>query len=77
MSFGERHALASLPGRIEALQAEIAGLSARLADPGLYTRDRRAFEQAAALLSQAEAARAAAEDEWLALEAKREDVENR
>jgi ABC transport system ATP-binding/permease protein len=72
LSFKDRHALETLPGRIDALQGEIERLGALLADPGFYARDPAAFDAAVAALSRAEAARAAAEDEWLALELKRE-----
>jgi ATP-binding cassette subfamily F protein uup len=75
LTFKEKHALATLPGRIETLQAEMKRLQASLADPGLYARDPAAFEAAAAALRRAEAAHAAAEDEWLALELKREEAE--
>ena len=75
LTFKEKHALTTLPGRIEALQAEMKRLQASLADPGLYAREPAAFEAAAAALRRAEAAHAAAEDEWLALELKREEAE--
>jgi ATP-binding cassette subfamily F protein uup len=75
LTFKEKHALTTLPGRIETLQAEMKRLQASLADPGLYARDPAAFEAAAAALRRAEAVHAAAEDEWLALELKREEAE--
>ena len=75
LSFKEKHALEHLPARIAALQAELAALQAALADPALYARDRAAFDTAAAAAHAAEAALARAEDEWLALELKREAIE--
>ena len=75
LSFAEHHALKTLPERIEALQSEIAVLRARLADPALFGRDRDGFETAAGRLEQAEVELAASEDEWLALELKREAIE--
>jgi ATP-binding cassette subfamily F protein uup len=75
LSFKDKRALETLQKRIDDLQAEIDRLQATLADAGLYTRDTAAFEAAAAALRQAEAARSAAEDEWLALELKREAIE--
>jgi ATP-binding cassette subfamily F protein uup len=75
LSFKEEHALKSLPSRIAALQAEVAGLQAALADPGLYARDRPAFEKAATALREAEFALARAEEDWLHLELKREALE--
>ena len=50
-------------------------LRARLADPALFGRDRDGFETAAGRLEQAEVELAASEDEWLALELKREAIE--
>ena len=50
----------------------VAGLESELADPGLYARDRAQFERLSEALRQARAELAAAEDEWLALEARRE-----
>ncbi len=75
LSFRQAHDLRSLPARIEASGIEIAALRRTLSDPGLYTRDRAAFDRAAAALSAAEADLAAAEEEWLRLELLREDVE--
>ncbi|MGD9741127.1 MAG: ABC-F family ATP-binding cassette domain-containing protein [Dongiaceae bacterium] len=75
LSFKEEHALKTLPGRIDALQAEIATLQAALADPALYGRDRAGFDKAAAGLRQSQSALAAAEEEWLALALKREELE--
>jgi ATP-binding cassette subfamily F protein uup len=75
LSFKDRHALEKLPKRIDAMHAEIDRLRRVLADPGLYARDRTVFEQAAEALRQAETAHAAAEEEWLMLELKREEAE--
>jgi len=65
--------------RLEALEALVAGLPDRiaqlesgLADPGLYARDRGQFERLSQALEQARSELAEAEDEWLALEARRE-----
>jgi ATP-binding cassette subfamily F protein uup len=75
LSFKQKNALETLPARIGALQAEVAEMQAILAQPALFTRDRGAFDTAAAKLREAEAALAAAEDEWLTLELLREEVE--
>ncbi len=45
-----------------------------IADPDLYRRDPRRFEEETARLSAAKAALAAAEDRWLELEAQREEL---
>jgi ATP-binding cassette subfamily F protein uup len=75
LSFKEKHALETLPGRIAALEKEIAALEHILADAGLYSRDPDAFAQASASLSTKRAERDAAEEQWLALEIKREEIE--
>jgi len=61
-----------LPDRIAALEAEVAELEARLADPRLFKRDRAGFDAAAERLAAARAELAAAEERWLALEQSRE-----
>jgi ATP-binding cassette subfamily F protein uup len=75
LSFKERHALETLPERISALQAEAAALQARLADPMLYAEDPARFAVTATALETARAALDAAEEEWLALEMLREELE--
>jgi ATP-binding cassette subfamily F protein uup len=54
------------------LTDQIRTLEERLHDPGLYARDRAAFDRLTGDLDKARATLAAAEDEWLALEEKRE-----
>jgi ATP-binding cassette subfamily F protein uup len=75
LSFKEKHALETLPERISALQAEAAALQARLADPMLYAEDPARFAVTATALETARAALDAAEEEWLALEMLREELE--
>ncbi|HEY2136813.1 MAG TPA: ATP-binding cassette domain-containing protein, partial [Xanthobacteraceae bacterium] len=74
LTFNDKYALETLPGEIAALQAKIRAAQQRLADPGLYSRDRKAFEQATVALATAQAALAAAEDRWLELEILREEI---
>ena len=74
LSFKQKHALDTLPKRIEALSAEIATLETKLAKPGLYSSDRKSFDAASARLSAASAERSAAEEEWLTLEMLREEM---
>jgi len=75
LSFKDKHALEALPKRIAALESEIGRLKKVLTDPGLYARDPKAFAAAADALTAADMERASAEDEWLALELKREETE--
>jgi ATP-binding cassette subfamily F protein uup len=77
LGFNETHALKTLPGTMEALQKTIATLQKKLDDPGLYARDRAAFDQASGALAAAQSELADAEEKWLALEIMREEVEGR
>jgi ATP-binding cassette subfamily F protein uup len=61
-----------LPGRIEALEAQIARDEAALADPDLYTRDHARFAALTAAIDKARAERDAAEERWLELAEKAE-----
>jgi ATP-binding cassette subfamily F protein uup len=74
LSFKETHALKTLPARMEETTAEIARLQAKLHDPDLYRKDRAAFDAASARLPALQAELAAMEEEWLALELKREEL---
>jgi ATP-binding cassette subfamily F protein uup len=75
LSFKDQHALKTLPGRMDTLHVEIELLRAVIADPGLYARDPAGFDKAVAALRKAEETLAAAEEEWLTLEFKREATE--
>ncbi len=75
MSFNEKRALETLPGRIEALQGEIAALERTLGDSALHGRDPQGFERATKAYAAKRAELEAAEDDWLALEILREEIE--
>ena len=77
LSFKEKHALETLPAKLEGLRANAARLQATLADPDLFARDPEGFNQSAAELESVLAEIADAEDEWLSLELLREDLENK
>jgi ATP-binding cassette subfamily F protein uup len=74
MSFKDKHALETLPKTIAALQAEAAALQVKLEDPQFYARDRAAFEQSTIELGELQEKIAAAEEQWLRLEALREEI---
>jgi ATP-binding cassette subfamily F protein uup len=74
LSFNETHALVVLPGKIAALEHEIAGLRSKLDDPELFTKDPRGFEAAAKAFAAAQSALSAAETQWLELEILREEI---
>jgi ATP-binding cassette subfamily F protein uup len=68
LSFKEQHELKALTAAIETLQAEIEKHEAKLAEPGLYNRDIKAFKTASNALADAQEKLAASEERWLALE---------
>jgi ABC transport system ATP-binding/permease protein len=75
LNFNEKHALETLPDRMATLEAEVKRLNDKLADPGLYARDRAAFDKASAALTAAQAELSAAEERWLELELLRGEIE--
>jgi ATP-binding cassette subfamily F protein uup len=58
------------------LQTKIAALQKHLDDPGLYAKDRKAFDDTMAALAAAQTALADGEEQWLALEIMREEIES-
>ncbi|HWA88618.1 MAG TPA: ATP-binding cassette domain-containing protein [Rhizomicrobium sp.] len=75
MSFSDKHALETLPAKIETLAKEIASLQASLADGNLYARDPAKFRSLSDRLTAAETEHSAAEDRWLELEMLRAEIE--
>ncbi len=73
LSFNEKHALETLPKRVEVLQAEAAKLSAAMAGD-LYTRDPKLFAKVTARLEEVSREIADAESRWLELEMLREEI---
>ncbi|MBY0612802.1 MAG: ATP-binding cassette domain-containing protein [Beijerinckiaceae bacterium] len=74
-TFKEKHALETLPKRMDALRAEIAALQDKLADPFLYDRDPSGFATLGAAVAAREDELRSAEDNWLELEMLREEIE--
>ncbi len=72
LSFTEKHRLEALPGIIATLEAEIAKLEQFLDAPDLFTKDPLKFRKGTEALVERQKALAAAEEEWLELEAKAE-----
>jgi len=75
LTFNEQHALETLPKTIAKLQAEIAKQQRFLDDPDLFRKDRKRFDQASDALTKAQKELAEAEDKWLELEVRREEIE--
>jgi ATP-binding cassette subfamily F protein uup len=76
LGFNEKRALELLPERMDALRQELDGLEAKPADADLAMRDPAAFQIAMDRYGDAREALEKAEDEWLALEMLREDLES-
>jgi len=76
LSFKQKHALETLPLRMEKLRKDIAAGHARLDDPGFYGRDPAGYETTSAALHKAEAELAAAENEWLEIEILKDEIAN-
>jgi len=72
LSYKDARRLEELEGLLARLPDEIARHDATLSDPDLYARDPAAFDRAMKAAEKARADLAAAEEEWLELEAKRE-----
>jgi ATP-binding cassette subfamily F protein uup len=75
LSFKDKHALETLPGRMAEFEKEMARLNRVLSDPELYRRQPAKFAEATKALDAAQAAMAKAEEQWLALEMQREALE--
>jgi ABC transport system ATP-binding/permease protein len=75
LSFKEKHALEKLPQEIAGLRDALARLDSVLADPQLHARDPKAFTRASHDYGAKQNDLARAEDQWLALEMLREEIE--
>jgi ATP-binding cassette subfamily F protein uup len=75
LSYKQKFALETLPGRISAAEKEIAALEGKMADPEFYRRDAAAFSRTATMLDEKRTGLAAMEEEWLELEMLREEIE--
>ncbi len=74
LSYKDQRALALLPTEIDRLTAAVAEAQAVLADPDLYRRDPARFADITAELDRLQAALAAAEDRWLDLAQRQEEI---
>jgi ABC transport system ATP-binding/permease protein len=77
LTYKQQRLLEQLPGKIAGLEQDISALETKLNDPGLYDRDPKAFDAAAARLAQARQDLATAEDQWLEIEMLREELARR
>jgi len=77
LSYKDQRRLGELETLIAEGPGQVAKLEAALADPGLYGRDPAAFQRLSAELETVRARLSSAEEEWLALEERREALEAR
>ena len=75
LSYKQKFALETLPGKLEALASEIDQLDQKMADPNLYAKDPGLFAKIADQLEKKRSDRDAMEEEWLELEMLREEIE--
>jgi len=76
LSYKDQRRLEELEKLIAEAPGKAAALETRLADPGLYGRDPEGFQRLSRELDQARESLAAAEEEWLALEERREALQS-
>ena len=76
LSYKEIHALKILPEKISVLQTQILNYQTTLEDPDLFRSNLKLFESTVAVLKAAQTDLAAAEEEWLRLELRREELES-
>ena len=74
LSYREQREFETLPGRIAELESEKVLLEAALAEPGSFAGDRAAFDASLKRHAELAAALAAAEERWLALAAREEEL---
>ncbi len=75
LSFKDKHALDTLPAKIDILRKRIQTLETAMADPALYTKSPDKFNETSQALSKAELELTACEEQWLELEMMREEME--
>ena len=75
MSFKDKHALETLPKKIEEARSKINSIKTKLASPDFYSKDPEGFEGLAKSLSLNESKLSGFEDQWLKLELEREELE--
>ncbi len=77
LSFNEQYALKQLPKGIHELEQKIQALESELSDPDIYTQDLDKAHALARDLHNCKAKKDELEEQWLALEIRREEVEGR
>lgn len=76
LSYKQKYALESLPGKISEAESAIAALEKKMAAPDFFTTDPDGFNDAAETLSELRVSLESMEEEWLELEMLRESLES-
>lgn len=76
MTFKDKHALETLPGKIDQLTEELARLEVVLGDVELFARNAKLFETSSRRHAAAALEKSEAESRWLELEMMREELES-
>ncbi len=74
MTYRDKHALETLPGKIAELEARIEAVEAELGRPGFYDEDPDRFHQLSETLAELSAELGEAEEKWLELELLKEEL---
>ncbi len=77
LTYKEQYALKTLPERIAALEKEISALNRTLADPNFFERNAEDFATCARKLEEAKTALDKAEEDWLDLTIKQENLKTK
>ncbi|MGH6761261.1 MAG: ATP-binding cassette domain-containing protein [Phyllobacterium sp.] len=75
LSYKQKFALETLPGKMEVLASDIAALEAKLADPQLFAKNPDLFARTADEIAKKRGELESCEEEWLGLEMLREEIE--
>ncbi|WP_288192985.1 ABC-F family ATP-binding cassette domain-containing protein [uncultured Phyllobacterium sp.] len=75
LSYKQKFALENLPGKMEALHADIHKLEAKLADPNLFAKNPQVFNKTVEEIGKKRHDLERFEEEWLELEMLREEIE--
>jgi ABC transport system ATP-binding/permease protein len=75
LSYKQKYALETLPGKIDAAQAQAASLEEKLHDPTFFNRDPKGFEKTSTDLAKLRESIDAMEHEWLELEMLKAELE--
>ena len=75
LSFKQKYALETLPGKMEEASKQIAALEVKMADADFFSKDPEGFSKAAKELSKVQHDHDAMEEEWLELELLKEELE--